>query len=115
MAVPEAVSLLSPRPGEFLRRTDELLRVACASGPDAAVDDVLNALAAAASQASPAALLSAYAQLRGRAVSLRKLPGLSRSPEDCAIRRVARGYGCGDGRRRTSLPPNVVRCARAAA
>ncbi|MFJ4680527.1 MXAN_6230/SCO0854 family RING domain-containing protein [Kitasatospora sp. NPDC088783] len=61
--LPRALALLEARPGELVRRTDHLLRLA---GPTGA-DPVLHALAQAAPRVAPAVLLSALGALRTRA------------------------------------------------
>ncbi|MFD8699388.1 MXAN_6230/SCO0854 family RING domain-containing protein [Kitasatospora purpeofusca] len=60
--LPRALALLAARPGELVRRTDHLLRLA---GPTGAAP-VLDALALAAPRVAPAVLLSALGALRTR-------------------------------------------------
>jgi hypothetical protein len=59
--VPAALAVLAARPGELMRRADHLLRLG------GATDRVLDAVAAAAAEVSPAVLLSTLGALRVRA------------------------------------------------
>ncbi|MFI1530700.1 MXAN_6230/SCO0854 family RING domain-containing protein [Streptomyces griseus] len=61
--IPHALTLLSRRPGELLRRLDHLLRTAGEEG----VKQIVRALGHAAPRVAPAVLLSALGEIRTRA------------------------------------------------
>ncbi|WP_331751110.1 hypothetical protein OG215_37800 (plasmid) [Streptomyces globisporus] len=68
--ISHALTLLTRRPGELLRRLDHLLRTAGEAGEES-VEQILRALGHAAPRVAPAVLLSALGEIRTRA---RKAP-----------------------------------------